>query len=104
MEEAANWLIEQEHALQRTDVDAAQAALLSQSTQQLAPFSTQTAGVAGILRREQQLAAPTDRHALLLTGHNQICSCHRPSGHRRLNFAVEAELLFNINHQLHCVV
>ncbi len=52
MEEAANWLIEQE---QRTEA-------APQSMQRHAAFSTQSAGVAGILRREEQLAATTDRH------------------------------------------
>ncbi len=67
MEAATSWLIDQEHVLQREEDMENQATPLQQTTQPLAAFSTHSAGVAGILRREEQLAATTDRHGL--------CSC-----------------------------
>lgn len=64
MEAATSWLIDEEHVLQRVEDMDSQATPLQQTTQPLAAFSTHSAGVAGILRREEQLAATTDRHDL----------------------------------------
>ncbi|BDA42551.1 probable vacuolar protein-sorting-associated protein 36 at C-terminar half [Coccomyxa sp. Obi] len=61
VEAATSWLIDQEHVLQSEEDMENQATPLQQTTQPLAAFSTHSAGVAGILRREEQLAATTDR-------------------------------------------
>ena len=66
VEAAANWLLEHPEAGEGPPDHAAAPSAQpgpGPGTTPVDSFSTQTAGVAGILRREQQLAATTDRRA-----------------------------------------
>lgn len=66
VEAAANWLLEHGGELREPPVQHVEHTAGPSGRPAMDTFSTHTAGVAGILWREQQLAATTDRHALML--------------------------------------